>query len=326
MKVLAALVVAAAAVVYYLQLQVPSIVSGPLLDPIGIKAGRAGKPLSAEEAVKLFGTSKRVLIPLPDEGMDPSELSVVWKILHEAGHRIIFATPSGRPSQADQLVLNEGMVFGLVGKAFPEPAAFYRELEASYASFQRPISYADVKIEHADALYLVGGHAPGMVSLLNSDAVRTMLNKFWALGKPIGGVCHGVLLPARAGLLKSRKFTAVPKYLEWQAYVITRYVSGHHPYQLSTTWPDYVEDIVDSPTYQHGPYDILSPLMPGTNDNHRRAFIVEDGNLLTGRYWGDVYLLGQRFAAMLKEEDSLSEEERAQRRARGAAEVKAAAL
>ena len=34
-----------------------------------------------------------VLIPLPHTDYDPSEVAVPWRVLSQAGHRVVFATP-----------------------------------------------------------------------------------------------------------------------------------------------------------------------------------------------------------------------------------------
>ena len=77
-----------------------------------------------------------ILVPLPDRDFDVTEVAVPWKLLTEAGHRVVFATEEGRTPAADPLLL-EGVLFGKLG-ARPEPIQFYREMEAS-ESFQRPL-------------------------------------------------------------------------------------------------------------------------------------------------------------------------------------------
>jgi len=43
----------------------------------------------------------RVLIVLPQRDFDPSEVAVTWKILHDVGHQVAFATPDALPASAD---------------------------------------------------------------------------------------------------------------------------------------------------------------------------------------------------------------------------------
>src|SRR5882672_11121854 len=73
----------------------------------------------------------KILIPLPDHDFDVTEVAVPWKLLVEAGHRVVFATEAGAKPACDPLLIT-GVVFGALG-ARPEPIAFYRELEEATA-------------------------------------------------------------------------------------------------------------------------------------------------------------------------------------------------
>src|SRR5438046_7598408 len=106
-----------------------------------------------------------VLVPLPDRDFDVTEVAVPWKLLREAGHEVVFATETGATPAADPLLLT-GVVFGKLG-ARPEPIAFYRELERA-AEFTRPIAWSACDPAKFDALFLAGGHAPGMSQYLGS--------------------------------------------------------------------------------------------------------------------------------------------------------------
>ena len=46
-----------------------------------------------------------VLMPLPACDFDPTEVAVSWQVLSTAGHDVAFATPSGQPGRADDLML-----------------------------------------------------------------------------------------------------------------------------------------------------------------------------------------------------------------------------
>ena len=41
-----------------------------------------------------------VLIPIPSRDFDPTEVAVSWRVLTAQGHRVVFATPDGRPQRA----------------------------------------------------------------------------------------------------------------------------------------------------------------------------------------------------------------------------------
>ena len=46
-----------------------------------------------------------VLMPLPACDFDPTEVAVSWQVLSAAGHDVVFATPSGQPGRADELMV-----------------------------------------------------------------------------------------------------------------------------------------------------------------------------------------------------------------------------
>ena len=56
----------------------------------------------------------------------------------------------------------------------------------------------------------------------------------------VGAICHGVLTAARALVLKGRKSTCLPKYMERAAYFSTFWKIGKH----YRTYDEYVEDEV----------------------------------------------------------------------------------
>jgi len=93
-----------------------------------------------------------VLIPLPRVDFDPTEAAVSWLVLTQSGHVVRFATPDGRPGQADPIMLSGrgldpwGFVpllrnFVLLGRllrANVDARKAYRQMEASQ-EFQHPI-------------------------------------------------------------------------------------------------------------------------------------------------------------------------------------------
>jgi putative intracellular protease/amidase len=48
-----------------------------------------------------------------------------------------------------------------------------------------------------DGLILAGGHAPGKRQYLGSAVLQAKVGEFWTLERPIGAICHGVLVLAR---------------------------------------------------------------------------------------------------------------------------------
>jgi putative intracellular protease/amidase len=244
----------------------------------------------------------RVLIPLPDQEFDVTEVSVPWRLLTDAGHEVVFATEFGGEPAADQRLL-DGVLFGRLG-AEPEPIAFYRELTAA-PLFQSPITWDEIDPAAFDGLILPGGHAPGMRQYLGSAVLREKVARFWALGRPVGAICHGVLVLARTvdpatgrSVLAGRSTTCLPKYMERSAYLLTSWRLGRY----YRTYPAYVEDEViaalDGPgRFQRGPRVLTAK---GTATDDGPAFVVEDGSYVSARWPGDAYLFAKRFIALLE--------------------------
>lgn len=79
-----------------------------------------------------------------------------------------------------------------------------------------------------DGLLLPGGHAPGMRQYLGSPVLREQVARFWVLDRPVGAICHGVLVLARTrdpatgrSVLSGRRTTCLPRYMERMAYLAT---------------------------------------------------------------------------------------------------------
>jgi putative intracellular protease/amidase len=244
----------------------------------------------------------RVLMPLPDRDFDVTEVAVPWRLLREAGHDVVFATEAGATPACDPLLIT-GVVFGKLG-ARPEAIAFYRELEAS-PEFTSPRAWADCHEADFDALFLAGGHAPGMRQYLGSERVQQIVAAFFASTKPIAAICHGVLVAARAkradgkSVLAGHRTTCLPKYMERAAFFSTFWRRGRY----YRTYPAYVEDEVraalDKPEdFERGPRELSRR---GTRDDDTAAFVVEDGRYISGRWPGDAYLIGKKLVERLTE-------------------------
>ncbi len=247
--------------------------------------------------------AREILLPLPDRDFDVTEVAVPWKLLSEAGYRVVFATEEGATPAADPLLL-EGVIFGQLG-ARPEAIQFYRELEAA-PEFSQPLRWRDLSPASYAGLFLAGGHAPGMRQYLGSSLLQQKIAAFWQLGRPVAAICHGVLMLARAhdahggaSVLQGRKTTCLPKYMERSAYLATFWKLGRY----YRTYPAYVEDEVraaladPAAQFQRGPRTLSAR---GTRDDDRPAFVVEDGNYVSGRWPGDSYLLARHFIARLE--------------------------
>jgi putative intracellular protease/amidase len=244
----------------------------------------------------------RVLLPVPDRDFDVTEVAVPWRILRDAGHDVVFATErAGTVPAADPRLL-AGVLFGKLGAA-PQARAWYAEMTEA-PEFSTTVAWADLDPGGYDGLLLPGGHAPRMRQYLGSAVLEEQVGRFWQLGRPVGAICHGVLVLARTrdpatgrSVLAGRRTTCLPKYMERSAYLATAWRLGRY----YRTYPAYVEDEVkaalDDPArqFERGPLT-LSVRAPATDGP---AFVVQDRNYLSARWPGDAYLFGRRFADLL---------------------------
>ena len=244
-----------------------------------------------------------MLLPLPDRDFDVTEVAVPWRVLRDAGHQVVFATEQAGTIPAADPRLLTGVIFGQLGAA-PEAKRCYAELTKA-AEFTGTLAWADLDPAAFDGLLLPGGHAPGMRQYLGSAVLRDQVARFWALDRPVGAICHGVLVLARTrdpatgrSVLADRATTCLPKYMERLAYLATAWRLGRY----YRTYPAYVEDEVkaalDHPDrqFQRGPI-VLSARGTATDD--RPAFTMTDRNYVSARWPGDAYLFARRFSALL---------------------------
>jgi putative intracellular protease/amidase len=245
----------------------------------------------------------RVLMPLPDRDFDTTEVAVPWRLLRDSGHEVVFATEDGgRPPACDPRLLT-GVLFGQLG-ADPEPIAFYEQLVET-PEFRNPIAWSQIEPDAFDGLILPGGHAPGMRQYLGSETLQHKVAAFWQLDRPVGAICHGVIVLARTADLASgrsviadKRTTCLPKYMERGAFFATGWRLGRY----YRTYPAYVQDevtaaLADARQFVRGPRTSKR----GTAADHTHAFTVQDGRYLSARWPGDAYLFAQRFDELLND-------------------------
>jgi putative intracellular protease/amidase len=246
---------------------------------------------------------RRVLVPLPDRDFDVTEVAVPWQLLTDAGADVVFATESGATPEADPLLL-DGVVFGQLGAA-AEPKRWYGEMRVA-PRFRAPIAFPDIVPGAFDALILPGGHAKGMRQYLSSAELQRKVAEFWTLDRPVGAICHGVLVLARTkdpetgrSVIADRRTTCLPKYMERTAYVSTAWRRGRY----YRTYPAYVEDEVraalDHPDrqFERGPRVLARR---GTVEDDAPTFVVQDGRYVSARWPGDAYAFGRRLVDLLR--------------------------
>ena len=225
-----------------------------------------------------------------------------WRLLTRRGHTVLFATEhGGTAARGDQRLL-DGVIFGQLGAA-SEAKTFYEDM-LSDEEFRAPMGWEDIKPDELGGLILPGGHAPGMRQYLGSELLRRKIAEYWALERPVGAICHGVLVLARTGdvttgrsLLYGRRTTCLPKYMERSAFLATAWRLGRY----YRTYPAYVEDEVRAALRDPADF-VLGPRVlskRGTEADDGPAFCVEDGGYVSARWPGDAYLFTKRFADRL---------------------------
>jgi protease I len=110
------------------------------------------------------------------------------------------------------------------------------------------LRYEGIVDRSINPLLLPGGHPKGMRSYLESTLLHRIVAEFFATSKPIGAMCHGVVLAARStattgrSILHGRKTTALlrsQKLLVWNL--------GDHYRTPPTTVEDEVTAVLARP-------------------------------------------------------------------------------
>lgn len=283
----------------------------------------------------------KILVPLPCRDSDPTEVAVSWRVLRDAGHALIFATPDGSMAASDPMMLSgEGLdVWGfipglnklpLVGLALRahRPAREAYELLQKDLQFKKPLRYAGLRAADFDALLLPGGHAKGMREYLESTELQGVVADFFDAKKPVAAVCHGVVLAARSlskktgkSVLHGRKTTALTWKLEKSGWNLTRYFArfwdpdyyrtyteqpgepaGYQSVQQEVTRAlARPEDFLDVPPDAPQHFAKTSGLFRDTLGDSTSAWVVRDGHYVSARWPGDVHTFARTFATVLKE-------------------------
>jgi putative intracellular protease/amidase len=276
-----------------------------------------------------------VLIPIPSRDFDPTEVAVSWSVLKRLGHSIAFATPDGRPGEADDMMLSGegldlwGFVPGLrrftaVGRVLRANADARQAYEAMRddPAYKAPLPWRQACCEDFDGLLLPGGHrARGMREYLESDVLQKLVAEFFAAGAPVAAICHGVLLAARSrgsdghSVLFGRKTTALTWALERSGWTVGRIVrfwdpgyyrtyedgagepAGHMSVQQEVTRAlARPQDFLDVPAGAPDYRRKTGGMARDTFDDDRPAFVVRDGNYVSARWPGDAHSFARVFA------------------------------
>jgi len=236
-----------------------------------------------------------VVIALSTADFDPTEAAVPWAVLTAAGHEVVFATANGEPGACDPEMLS-GVLFGQI-KATPENAAHYAAM-ASCEAFARPVRFVDISPEAHALLVLPGGHAQGMRQYLEDADLQRAVAAFLAQDAPLGSICHGAVVLARATAedgtpaIAGRRITGLPRTMEAGAWLLTCTYLGSY----FRTYPEWVQAEVQRSLGPDGSFEV-GPLVP----SYGNPFVVRDGNLVTARWPGDAQAFADALVALLAE-------------------------
>jgi putative intracellular protease/amidase len=282
-----------------------------------------------------------VLIPIPAQDFDPTEVAVSWHVLRARGHEVVFSTPSGEQGQADDLMLTgRGLdpwgsiplarrltVVGKILGANGDARKAHADLVGDPA-FGSPLPWRDVRTGDFDALLLPGGHrARGMRAYLESPEVQRIVVGFFAAALPVAAVCHGVLAAARSidpdtgrSVLYGRRTTALTWQLERRAWAVgrrTRFWDPHYyrTYREGSGQPAghmSVQHEVTRALARAEDFLDVDPDVPDhvmktsgrsrdTMTDARPAWVVRDGSYVSARWPGDVHTFALTFCEVLDE-------------------------
>ena len=248
---------------------------------------------------------RKVLMPLPAYDFDPSEAAITWKVLQQNGIEVFFSTPDGKPAMADaRMLYGTGLsIFKKILMARQDAVAACLEMYED-RNFKRPIPYGKVKDAGFDGLVLPGGHAQGMRIYLEAPELHRVTSAFFAKKKPVGAICHGVVLAARSkrkdgkSVLYGKKTTALLKKQEMAAFNLTRVWLGtyYRTYIETTVEEEVTAALAQKSDFQHGPTPGITRDAP---NKMKRGFTVTDGNYISARWPGDAYNLAHGFLKLL---------------------------
>ena len=246
-----------------------------------------------------------ILMPIPDIDFDPSETSIPWKVLKDNKVDITFATPSERPGKADfRMLTGDGLGIWKKLLMANHDAINYYSLMKKDKKFNNPVKYDDINPADYSGIMLLGGHAPGMKTYLESKKLQNIIVRFFEKNKPIGAICHGALLVARSinpktgkSVIYNYKTTSLLKSQELSAYYLTFIWLGSYYRTYPVTVEDEVKSfLIDKNNFFRGNSGLIRDSINDTS----HSFSVRDNNYLSARWPGDAYHFSFEFLKLIK--------------------------
>lgn len=190
-------------------------------------------------------------------GLWLGELTHFYDVAEQAGCEVTIASIEGGPVPLDPESLAHTILGDLGTDKRYADRLFMDKLKDTVAVSQ-------VDIDDYDAIYLTGGHGV-MFDYHQSQALQTLIARFYETGRIVSAVCHGpcglldVTLSNGEPLVKGRKVTGfswLEEELAQRAHAV--------PYSLE----DRLKELGASYSIAEKPFDI---------------HVVEDGRLITGQ-------------------------------------------
>jgi putative intracellular protease/amidase len=279
----------------------------------------------------------RILLALATADFDPTEAAIPWSILTRAGHDVSVATAGGARAAPDSLMLTgEGLdlwgaipgvkkaiVVGAVLRANGAARSAFFDLAAS-STYSAPLPFERLHPGDWDGVILPGGHrAAGIRPYLEDEALRGFVASIFAAEKPVGAICHGVVVAARArradgrSVLYGRKTTG----LTWQQEKLANQIANITRFWDRDYYRTYVEEAGEPSGFRSvesevrralaAPEDFLDVARDDDNfrrktdgmhrdsdDDARPAFVVRDGNYVSARWPGDAFTFAKTFVSL----------------------------
>jgi putative intracellular protease/amidase len=202
------------------------------------------------------------------------EFANPYKILTDAGHDVVVATPGGTTPNVDMMSLRPSMTGG------EKSSLELEEVIRSAEVMRRPLKLSDVRLEDYDAVYLPGGHGPMSDLAWDADVGRLLTAQLLS-GNPLFIVCH-----APAAMLATR-------------------IHGESPFngKKVTGFTNEEEEAVG--LADRATWLLETDLKEKLHVNYSRGpiwqpYMVEDGNLVTGQNPHSAAVLGNRMLEVLK--------------------------
>lgn len=244
-------------------------------------------------------------MPLPEMDFDPTEASVPWKILKENDIEVIFATPSGKPSKADERMLT-GKGFGILKKLFTASNAvlgYYSDMTQD-EKFIDPITYEAIHPNDYSGIIIPGGHSPNARKYYESKILQNVIVEFFKYNKAIGAICHGVLLVARSkdpktgkSVIYDYKTTSLLERQELFSYYLTCLWLGRYFKTYPVTVEKEVKAVLsDKSNFKEGNLGLRRDSVK----NPQIGYSLRDKNYISARWFGDAFNFSNEFLQSVK--------------------------